>query len=76
MSSAEVHDRPSSPGNNGAVTSAATGRWDDAFLTHNHPCKAEFCTTAGRLLPLVKPSSEKQLTRNRGHCLRKAAREQ
>lgn len=76
MSSAVVHDRPLSPCNSRAVTSAATGRWDNAFPMSNHPCKTVFCKTAGRLLPSVKPSSERQLTRNSGCCLRKAVREQ
>lgn len=51
MSSTVVHDRPLSPCNHQAVTSAATSRWDDAFPTNNHPCKTIFCKTAGRLLP-------------------------
>lgn len=67
MSSTVVHDRPLSPCNKRAVTSAAAGRWDNAFPTNNHPCKTVFCKTAGWLLPsllseaIIREAAHKKL---------------
>lgn len=76
MSSAVVRDRSLSPCNAWAVTSAVTGTWDNALPANNRPCKTVLSKTAGRLLASVVPSSEKQLTRNRGCCLWKAVGKQ